>query len=197
MPRPYSNDLRARVIEAIEAGASRREVAERYELSASVVVLWAQRFEQTGSVAAKPSGGSTSPLEEHADFLLTLIVKRPDLTLDEIVAAMAKRSSLSNRDLAHVAAFVGEPDRRHRRLLRASGERPRRRTANQRDEIAPPREAEHLLEREHGDGGAELTAAESVSTSGIGAAHASSVSAPAARWLSSRRRGHPRCGRPR
>jgi transposase len=100
MPRPYSNDLRARVIEAIEAGASRREVAERYELSASVVVLWAQRFEQTGSVAAKPSGGSTSPLEEHADFLLTLIVKRPDLTLDEIVAAMAKRSSLSNRDLA-------------------------------------------------------------------------------------------------
>ena len=41
MPRPYSNDLRARVIEAIEAGASCREVAERYELSASVVVLWA------------------------------------------------------------------------------------------------------------------------------------------------------------
>jgi transposase len=81
MPRPYSNDLRARVIEAIEAGASCREVAERYELSASVVVLWAQRFEQTGSFAAKPSGGSTSPLEEHADFLLTLIVKQPDLTL--------------------------------------------------------------------------------------------------------------------
>ena len=97
MPRPYSNDLRARVIEAIEAGASRREVAERYELSASVVVLWAQRFEQTGSVAAKPSGGSTSPLEEHADFLLTLIVKQPDLTLDEIVAAMAKRGISGSR----------------------------------------------------------------------------------------------------
>ena len=29
MPRPYSNDLRARVIEAIEAGASRREAADR------------------------------------------------------------------------------------------------------------------------------------------------------------------------
>lgn len=49
MPRPYSNDLRARVIEAIETGASRREVAERYELSASVVVLCAQRWEETGS----------------------------------------------------------------------------------------------------------------------------------------------------
>ena len=87
MPRPYSNDLRARVIEEIEAGASRREAAERYELSPSVVVIWAQRWEQAGSVAAKPSGGSTSPLEEHAEFLLGLIVAQPGLTLDEIVAA--------------------------------------------------------------------------------------------------------------
>jgi transposase len=61
MARPYSNDLRARVIEDIEAGASRREAAERYELSPSVVVIWAQRWRETGSVAAKPSGGSTSP----------------------------------------------------------------------------------------------------------------------------------------
>jgi len=91
MPRPYSNDLRARVIEEIEAGASRREAAERYELSPSVVVIWAQRWEQTGSVAAKPSGGSTSPLEEYAEFLLGLIVEQPDLTLDEIVAAMRRK----------------------------------------------------------------------------------------------------------
>src|SRR5262249_42476076 len=90
MPRPYSNDLRARVTEAIEAGASRREATDRYELSPSVVVLWAQRWEQTGSVAAKPSGGSISPLEDHAEFLLALIVEQPDLTLDEIVEAMAK-----------------------------------------------------------------------------------------------------------
>jgi predicted dehydrogenase len=39
------------------------------------VVLWAQRWKETGSVAAKPSGGSTSPLEEHAEFLLGLMVK--------------------------------------------------------------------------------------------------------------------------
>jgi transposase len=44
MPRPYSNDLRARVIEAIEAGASCREVAERYELSASVVVVCTENW---------------------------------------------------------------------------------------------------------------------------------------------------------
>jgi transposase len=97
MPRPYSNDLRARVIEEIGAGASRREVAEQYELSPSVVALWAQRWEKTGSFAAKPSGGSVSPLEEHAEFLLALIVARPDLTLDEIVVAMRKRGISGSR----------------------------------------------------------------------------------------------------
>src|ERR1700682_4813523 len=75
MPKPYSGDLRARVIEEIVTGASRREAAERYGISASVVVIWAQRFKKTGSVAAKPSGGSTSPLENHAEFLLALIAE--------------------------------------------------------------------------------------------------------------------------
>jgi len=97
MPRPYSNDLRARVIEAIEAGASRCEAADRYELSPSVVVIWAQRWEETGSVAAMPSGGSTSPLEEHAKFLLALVVEQPDLTLDEIVAAMRRKGIAGSR----------------------------------------------------------------------------------------------------
>src|SRR5215510_9281410 len=88
MPRPYSVDLRVRVIGDISTGASRREAAERYGISPSVVVLWAQRFEQTGSVAAKPSGGSTSPLEEHVGFLLGLITGQPDLTLDVLFASM-------------------------------------------------------------------------------------------------------------
>ena len=39
MPRPYSGDLRARVIEDISTGASRREAAERYGVSPSAVVL--------------------------------------------------------------------------------------------------------------------------------------------------------------
>jgi transposase len=97
MPKPYSVDLRARVIEEVETGASRREAAERYGISPSVVVIWVQRFEETGSVAAKPSGGSTSPLEQHAEFLLGLIANQPELTLDEIVAAMRKRRIAGSR----------------------------------------------------------------------------------------------------
>ena len=52
------------------------------------------RFEETGSIAPKPSGGST--VEKHADFLLGLIAEQPD-TLDEIVAAMRKRRIAGSR----------------------------------------------------------------------------------------------------
>ena len=97
MPKPYSDDLRARVIEDVVTGASRREAAEHYGISPSIVVIWAQRFEATGSVAAKPSGGSTSPLDDHVEFLLGLVADKPDLTLDEIVAAMGKRRITGSR----------------------------------------------------------------------------------------------------
>jgi transposase len=55
------------VLDAVETGASRREAAERFEVSASSAVKWMQRWHETGSVAAKPTGGSISPLEKHAD----------------------------------------------------------------------------------------------------------------------------------
>jgi transposase len=84
-------DLRERVLEAVITGASRREAAERFVVRASSAVKWLRRWGETGSVAAKPTGGSTSPLEKHADFLMSLIAARPDLTLDEVVTAMRKR----------------------------------------------------------------------------------------------------------
>jgi transposase len=97
MPKPYSQDLRMRVVEAVKSGASRREAAELYGISPSVVVIWMQRWAQTGSIEAKPSGGSTSPLDEYAEFLLGLTVEQPDMTLDEIVAAMSKAGIAGSR----------------------------------------------------------------------------------------------------
>src|SRR5260370_41243135 len=97
MPKPYSVDLRARAIEDVETGVSRRGAAERYGISPSVVAIWVQRFEETGSAAAKPSGGSISPLEQHAEFLLGLSPNQPDRTLAEIVAAMRKRRIAGSR----------------------------------------------------------------------------------------------------
>src|SRR5258707_14035799 len=74
----------------LQRKASRREAAEEFAVSASTAVIWVKCFRQTGRCAAKPRGGSISPLEKHADFLLGLIEKQPDLTLDEVVLAMRK-----------------------------------------------------------------------------------------------------------
>ena len=44
MPKAYSRDLRERVITAVETGASRREAAERFEVSVASAVKWLQRW---------------------------------------------------------------------------------------------------------------------------------------------------------
>jgi transposase len=59
-----------RPIDRVESGASRREAAERYELSPSTAVIWVKCFREAGRCAAKPRGGSTSPPEKHADLAI-------------------------------------------------------------------------------------------------------------------------------
>ena len=100
MPRAYSADMRVRVIARVESGASRREAAEHYEVSASTAVTWVKCFRESGRCAAKPRGGSVSPLEEHGEFLLALIDEQPDLTLDEVVCAMRKHKVSGSRTAA-------------------------------------------------------------------------------------------------
>src|SRR5579864_2841767 len=78
MPKAYSRDLRERVITAVETGASRREAAERFEVSVASAVKWLQRWYQQRSAAPKPRGGSVSPLEEFAVEILDLTAG-PDL----------------------------------------------------------------------------------------------------------------------
>jgi transposase len=49
MPKPYSTDLRERAVEAVESGASRREVAEVFEVGVSSVIRWSERDRERGS----------------------------------------------------------------------------------------------------------------------------------------------------
>ena len=97
MPKSYSGDLRERVIEAVETGASRREAAERFEVSVSSAVRWLQRWYESHSAAPKPRGGGVSPLEEVAAQVLALIAERPDLTLVETVAELRRRRIRTSR----------------------------------------------------------------------------------------------------
>lgn len=97
MAAPYSMDIRVRVVEHVEAGASRHEAAEQFGVGASTAIRWMQRYEKTGSCRAKPSGGSVSPLEGHAAVLLDVVREYPDLTLDEIVVVVCKRRISASR----------------------------------------------------------------------------------------------------
>jgi transposase len=115
MPKPYSDDLRLRVVAAVGEGASRHEAADRFDVSPSSAIRWVEKFEQSGSVSAKPSGGSTSPLEEHADFLLAVVERQPDFTLDEVVEAMraaniaGSRSAVARFYLRRQISFKKKP----------------------------------------------------------------------------------------
>src|SRR5665647_659681 len=97
MPSSYSAEMRERVIASGESGTSRREAAEHFEISPTAAVSWLQRWHDDGSATAIPRGGSTSPLEKHANWLLALIAKQPDLTLDEVLVAMRKRRIAGSR----------------------------------------------------------------------------------------------------
>src|SRR6516162_5021773 len=117
MARAYSADMRQRVIDRVESGASRREAAEHYEVSPSTAVIWVKCFRETGRCAAKSRGGSTSPLAKHADFLLALIELEPDLTLDEVVSVMLElkiplsRTSVWRFFQLHKITFKKKPTR--------------------------------------------------------------------------------------
>ena len=91
MPKSYSADLRQRVIEAVEMGASRHEAADRFEVSVSSAVKWLQCWDESRSAAPKPRGGSVSPLEKCAARVLAVIAEHPDLTLMEAVAELRRR----------------------------------------------------------------------------------------------------------
>src|SRR5258708_5402484 len=67
MPKSYSGDLRERVIEAVEGGASRRETAERFGVSVSSAVKWLPRWHERKSGVPKPRGGRVSPLAEFGE----------------------------------------------------------------------------------------------------------------------------------
>ena len=85
MSKPYSEDLRERVVSAVEGGLPRRQAAEIFDVGVSSVVRWVQRFRATGTVTAKPMGGDhRSRLTGERDWLLERIAAEPDLTLEEL-----------------------------------------------------------------------------------------------------------------
>lgn len=90
MTRPYSNDLRERVVKAVEGGASCRAVAGRFGVAVSSVVKWSRRYRETGSVAPGKMGGYRRPvLMAYRDFIVERIEQTPHLTLHRLKDELA------------------------------------------------------------------------------------------------------------
>jgi transposase len=92
MAKPYSNDLRARVIEAIEEGATREEASERHHVSLSSVGRFLRLKRERGSVSAAKFGGyKPYALAAHEELIRRLLAEQPDITLAELKALLRKR----------------------------------------------------------------------------------------------------------
>ncbi len=93
MSRPYSMDLRDRVVRAVEVeGLSRRAAAARYGLGVSTAIKWLQRVRETGSARPGRMGGH-KPRKiagAHRAWLLGRCRER-DFTLRGLVAELGER----------------------------------------------------------------------------------------------------------
>lgn len=94
--RPYSQDLRERVIAALEAGdQSQAEIAETFAVSLSTIEKWWRRWRQTGTCTARPhAGGVRRALRDCEDFLRAEVQKQPDVTLDELRARTVEANGI-------------------------------------------------------------------------------------------------------
>jgi transposase len=99
MTRPYSMDLRERVVAAVEAGQSRRAVAKLFGLGPATVVRWVGRHRTDGHCAARSMGGVRHDvLVSERDWLLARIAAVPDATVRGLRAELIERGTKVSKD---------------------------------------------------------------------------------------------------
>src|ERR1700688_2946012 len=130
MAKPYSDDLRARIVEAVEDGATIPESAEQCGVSISSVVRFLRLHRETGSVSPAQFGGYKEfALAAHEELVRKLVAEQRDITLAALSARLAKetvtvgKSSIS-RFLRHLKLSFKKKSARRR----AGPARRRRRT---------------------------------------------------------------------
>ena len=95
MGRTLSQDLRDRVIAAIDGGLSCRAAADRFGVSASSAIRWRQRALEHGEAVAKPRGGDrhSGRIEAHGGFIRELLAEQGDMTLVEVQVRLIERGA--------------------------------------------------------------------------------------------------------
>lgn len=122
MTAPLSQDLRARIVRAVEGGSSIRQAAARYEVSPSAAVKLVRRVRATGSSAPDRIGGYRRPiLEPHQDLLRSLVDAKPEITLAELQAELRSRGIVVRAlSTLHVMLKRLKLTRKKRRCMRPS-----------------------------------------------------------------------------
>ena len=93
MGKPYSLDLRKRIVGYVAQGHSARAAAGVFGVSASTAVRLAAAQRRDGKIAAKPQGrapGTAGKLAAHMDFLIEQVKSAPDITLQELADALSE-----------------------------------------------------------------------------------------------------------
>lgn len=92
MSKALSVDLRVRVLQTVAAGASHREAADRYGVSAASVSRWRKREREQGAPRPLALGGDrrSKAMEGQADTIMAIMAANRDITLAEIKAALAE-----------------------------------------------------------------------------------------------------------
>ena len=94
--KPYSQDLREKIIRALESGETQEEVADRFTVSLSFVEKLWRRWRETGSCAALPhAGGRQRALREHEAAIREEVASQPDVTLAELSERLASAGAPS------------------------------------------------------------------------------------------------------
>ncbi len=96
MTKPYSLDLRDRVVGAVEKeGLSRNQAAARFGVAVSTAVHWVRRYRMTGSVAPSKIGGYKPKTLRggHAEWLIARC-REKDFTLSQLVAELRQERGL-------------------------------------------------------------------------------------------------------
>ena len=95
MAKPYSQDLRVRVVAAVNSGSSASAAARQFGIGISTAIRWSQRWHAEGHANPRAMGGDRrSRLKEHRVTLLTLVTEQPDMTIAEIRTALATKSGI-------------------------------------------------------------------------------------------------------
>jgi len=94
--RPYSLDLRERVLADFDAGLGTQAVAEKYRVSTKWIRDLRRLREETGGLAPRHGKVGAKPkLAAHSDRLVELVEAKPDATLEELQRQLPISAGLS------------------------------------------------------------------------------------------------------